>query len=135
MIALDPDTLIITWKMTGRLYVVPDDATDHADRWVHFLFQLDNAHQLRFSDSRKFGRVYLVDDPAEVLGRLGPEPLADDFTLDAFRRVLCPAEGRARRCCSIRRSWRASGTSTRTKRCIAPGCTRYAARTRSLTTN
>jgi len=93
VIKLDPDTLIIHLKMTGRLYVVPDDATDHADRWVHFLFQLDNAHQLRFSDSRKFGRVYLVDDPAEVLGRLGPEPLADDFTLDAFRACFARRKG------------------------------------------
>lgn len=93
VIKLDPDTLIIHLKMTGRLYVVPDDATDHADRWVHFTFQLDNAHQLRFSDSRKFGRVYLVDDPAEVLGRLGPEPLVDDFTLDAFRACFARRSG------------------------------------------
>jgi formamidopyrimidine-DNA glycosylase len=85
VIRLDPDTLIIHLKMTGRLYVVPDDAADHADQWVHFTFQLDNGHQLRFSDARKFGRVYLVTDPAEVLGALGPEPLDDDFTLDAFR--------------------------------------------------
>ncbi|NLX09011.1 MAG: bifunctional DNA-formamidopyrimidine glycosylase/DNA-(apurinic or apyrimidinic site) lyase [Chloroflexi bacterium] len=85
VIRLDPDTLIIHLKMTGRLYVVPNDHVDYADRWVHFNFQLDNGHQLRFSDSRKFGRVYLVGDQSEVTGRLGPEPLDDDFTLDAFR--------------------------------------------------
>jgi formamidopyrimidine-DNA glycosylase len=84
VIALDPDTLLIHLKMTGRLYVVPDDATHEADRWVHFTFQLDNAHQLRFSDARKFGRVYLVGDPAEVVGDLGPEPLDETFTLDVF---------------------------------------------------
>jgi formamidopyrimidine-DNA glycosylase len=88
VIKLDPDTLIIHLKMTGRLYVVPDEAQRDADKWVHFTFQLDNAHQLRFSDSRKFGCVYLVDDPATVLGRLGPEPLDDAFTLDVFRALL-----------------------------------------------
>jgi formamidopyrimidine-DNA glycosylase len=93
VITLDPDTLIIHLKMTGRLYVVPDDADDHADQWVHFTFQLDNAHQLRFSDARKFGRVYLVGDPAEVLGALGPEPLDDDFTLDAFRARIAARSG------------------------------------------
>lgn len=93
MIRLDPDTLIIHLKMTGRLYVAPDDETQHADRWVHFMFQLDNAHQLRFSDSRKFGRVYLVEDPAEVVGALGPEPLDDTFTLDAFRARLARRSG------------------------------------------
>jgi formamidopyrimidine-DNA glycosylase len=85
LIALDPDTLIVHLKMTGRLYVAPDEITHDADRWAHFTFQLDNAHQLRFSDSRKFGRVYLVSDPAEVVGGLGPEPLDDTFTLAAFR--------------------------------------------------
>lgn len=93
VIKLDPDTLIVHLKMTGRLYVVPDGATDHADRWVHFTFQLDNAHQLRFSDSRKFGRVYLVDDPAEVVGTLGPEPLDEAFTLDVFRERLARRSG------------------------------------------
>jgi formamidopyrimidine-DNA glycosylase len=84
LIRLDPDTLIIHLKMTGRLYVVPDAAAQHADRWVHFTFQLDNARQLRFSDARKFGRVYLVADPAVITGALGPEPLSDEFTLDLF---------------------------------------------------
>lgn len=88
VIKLDPDTLIIHLKLTGRLYVVPDDAEQAADKWVHFMFQLDNAHQLRFSDSRKFGRVYLVDDPLTVLGNLGPEPLDDAFTLDVFRDMI-----------------------------------------------
>ena len=93
LIALDPDTLIIHLKMTGRLYVVPDAATDDADRWVHFTFQLDNAHQLRFSDARKFGRVYLVEDAAQVVGALGPEPLDDDFTFEAFRARLAGRAG------------------------------------------
>ncbi|RPJ02155.1 MAG: bifunctional DNA-formamidopyrimidine glycosylase/DNA-(apurinic or apyrimidinic site) lyase [Chloroflexi bacterium] len=93
VIGLDPDTLIIHLKMTGRLYVVPDETADHADPWVHFTFQLDNAHQLRFSDARKFGRVYLVSDPAEVLGALGPEPLDDAFSLDAFRARIAGRSG------------------------------------------
>ncbi len=94
VIALAPDTLIIHLKMTGRLYVVPDRSMQYADRWVHFTFQLDNEHQLRFSDSRKFGRVYLVSDPVSVVGHLGPEPLESDFTLDVFRARLRKRSGR-----------------------------------------
>jgi formamidopyrimidine-DNA glycosylase len=93
VITLDPDTLIIHLKMTGRLYVVPDGTGHDADRWVHFTFQLDNARQLRFSDSRKFGRVYLVADPAEVVGSLGPEPLEETFTLDVFRTRIAERRG------------------------------------------
>jgi len=88
VIRLDADFLMIHLKMTGRLYVVPDASQHESDRWVHFCFQLDNAHQLRFSDSRKFGRVYLTEDAAQFLGKLGPEPLDDDFTAEAFTRML-----------------------------------------------
>ena len=90
---LDRATLIIHLKMTGRLYVIPDTARQEADRWVHFRFQLDNAHQLRFSDARKFGRVYLTPDPGWVVNKLGPEPLEDAFTLDAFRDRLARRSG------------------------------------------
>jgi formamidopyrimidine-DNA glycosylase len=90
---LDNATLIIHLKMTGRLYVAPSDAMNEADRWVHFRFQLDNQHQLRFSDSRKFGRVYLTPDPQWVVGKLGPEPLEDAFTLEVFRTLIAGRSG------------------------------------------
>jgi formamidopyrimidine-DNA glycosylase len=37
---------------------------------------------------RKFGRVRFARDPADVLSGLGPEPLGDDFTAEAFHRAL-----------------------------------------------
>jgi len=37
--------------------------------------QTDEGLCLLYIDPRKFGRFYLVDDPDEVLGHLGPEPL------------------------------------------------------------
>lgn len=94
VIRLSRDTLLIHLKMTGRLYVVPDDYTDYADRWIHWRLQLDNQHQLRFSDSRKFGRVYLVEDMQQVVGDLGPEPLEPDFTLEAFLSRLNRRKGK-----------------------------------------
>jgi formamidopyrimidine-DNA glycosylase len=78
---LDHDLLVVHLKMTGRLYVTPADAEHHADRWVHFRLDLDQGQQLRFSDSRKFGRVYLVSEFAEINDTLGPEPLDDAFTV------------------------------------------------------
>jgi len=82
---LDTDTLIVHLKMTGRLYVTAESAVHDADRWVHFGLQLDAGQQLRFSDARKFGRVYLTDDVEKITGALGPEPLDDAFTLDVLR--------------------------------------------------
>jgi len=85
LIELDHDTLVIHLKMSGRLYVTAADEEHEADRWVHVRFDLDGGRQLRFSDLRKFGRVYLTDDVERLLSHLGPEPLSDDFTLAGFR--------------------------------------------------
>ena len=56
------------------------------DRWLRVKFLLDNGNELRFSDTRKFGRVYLCSHIDEVLPDLGPEPLDDAFTLAVFRK-------------------------------------------------
>jgi len=88
LIELDTDVLLVHLKMTGRLYVADVDEVQHADKWVHVRFGLDDDKQLRFSDSRKFGKVYLTDDTEKLLGHLGPEPLSDDFTLEVFRERL-----------------------------------------------
>lgn len=88
LIELEHDTLLAHLKMSGRLYVADAKSTNEADRWVHVRFDLDNGQQLRFSDVRKFGRVYLTQDLASLLGHLGPEPLSDEFSLAGFRAGL-----------------------------------------------
>jgi formamidopyrimidine-DNA glycosylase len=90
---LSDDVLIIHLRMTGRLYVAAPGEVGEADRWLRVMFPLDDGRELRFSNLRKLGRVYLVADVDEVLGGLGPEPLADDFTLDAFRERLARRSG------------------------------------------
>jgi formamidopyrimidine-DNA glycosylase len=77
---LDPSdrTLLIHLRMSGRLAVVSADAPP--DPYAHTVLTLDNNHELRFSDTRKFGQLYLLADPEEILGKLGPEPLSDEFT-------------------------------------------------------
>jgi formamidopyrimidine-DNA glycosylase len=86
------DTLFIHLKMSGELLVEPESELPHPH--VRVIFGLDNSHQLRFKDTRKFGRVYLVADSAEVVGKLGPEPLADEFTPEAFRALFAKKKGR-----------------------------------------
>lgn len=85
---LDYDLLVVHLKMTGRLYVAPNDAHYDSDRWVHVRFQLDAGQQLRFSDSRKFGFVSLVNRLEDIAPNLGPEPLLPNFTVDVFRERL-----------------------------------------------
>jgi formamidopyrimidine-DNA glycosylase len=88
---LDQGTMLIHLKMTGDLEVVP--ASAEPGDYDHTVFSLDDDWELRFSDARKFGRVYWLEDPAQVLGKLGPEPLAEDFTPGVLSQQL---EGRSR---------------------------------------
>lgn len=70
--------LMVHLRMTGRFLFVSNNSprTKHE----HVVLKLDKQRQLRFQDTRKFGRFYLVDDPEKIMGRLGPEPLKPDFT-------------------------------------------------------
>ena len=85
-------TLLIHLKMSGDLLVEP--ASEPLHHHVRAFFDLDNGRQLRFKDMRKFGRVYLVDDPDEVVGKLGPEPLGDDFAVEDFKALFQKRTGR-----------------------------------------
>lgn len=78
--------LFIHLKMSGDLIV--DIAHSPRPPHVHTVFGLDNGYELRFKDPRKFGRVFFVRDPADVIGHLGPEPLAAGFTLDHFKSLF-----------------------------------------------
>lgn len=86
------DTLLIHLKMTGSLWIEPASTPHH--RHMRVIFGLDNGYELRFKDMRKFGRVYLVDDPAQVVGKLGPEPLTEHFTPDVFKALFQGRTGR-----------------------------------------
>lgn len=89
------ETLIVHLKMTGHLALVPHNEPVH--QHVRQRFLLTDGTDLRFRDARKFGRIYLVQNPQKILGKLGPEPLEPDFTvavlksrLDGKKRVLKP---------------------------------------------
>ena len=85
------ESLIVHLRMTGRLLV--KNSTDELDKHDHLIFELDNGRELRFNDVRKLGRVYLVDDEDEIVGKLGPEPLDDDFTPADFAALLSARRG------------------------------------------
>jgi formamidopyrimidine-DNA glycosylase len=91
---MDHDILAIHLKMTGRLYVTghygyenSPEAEQH-DRWVRLKLGLDNDTSLHFSDARRFGGVFLIQDIRQVAPDLGPEPLEDAFTVAALKERL-----------------------------------------------
>lgn len=87
-----PGTLVMHLKMSGNLEVVPADLPVPAH--VRVRFGLDDGTELRFIDPRKFGRVIFTEDPERVVGKLGPEPLADTFTAKLLGERLAGRKGR-----------------------------------------
>jgi formamidopyrimidine-DNA glycosylase len=81
-------SLVIHLKMSGALLVNPPE--DRKYRKV--LFQLDDGTRLMFVDPRRFGSMWLVKDPETIVGKLGPEPFSEGFTIDA---LACRLKGRS----------------------------------------
>ncbi len=86
LLGLDSEeTLIIHLRMTGQLRLHgtaragPEQAETGPDKHTHVVFELDSDEELRFRDTRKFGRIWLVEKTETVVGKLGPEPLEADF--------------------------------------------------------
>ncbi len=83
---LSRDELLIHLRMSGDLLVEPADAPMPVHHRLALV--LDDGRRLAFNDTRKFGRVWLTDNPQQVLGELGPEPLDPDFTWQDFYHAL-----------------------------------------------
>ena len=67
--------LVIHLRMTGAL-LFPEAPED---RFVRAVITFDDGLIMRFTDVRKFGGLWLVDDISEVTTDIGPEPFSEDF--------------------------------------------------------
>ncbi|MCE5317705.1 MAG: bifunctional DNA-formamidopyrimidine glycosylase/DNA-(apurinic or apyrimidinic site) lyase [Parachlamydia sp.] len=80
------ECLLIHLRMTGRLLIARAPTEQLPHERVTLIF--DDGDELKFIDTRKFGRWLLAEDPEEVLGKLGPEPLGPEFTV-RYLEQLC----------------------------------------------
>lgn len=83
---LGSETLLIHLRMTGRLHLTA--ASTPRAKHEHVILKLTDQRQLRLHDTRKFAKMYLVNDPKLILNRLGPEPLAPSFTAKVLADIL-----------------------------------------------
>ena len=70
------DKIILHLRMTGCLLVTMHD--DPQEKHTHIIFHLSNGSELRFSDTRRFGRFWYIQnheaDTYSGISKLGLEP-------------------------------------------------------------
>lgn len=82
--------IILHLRMTGCLLVAP--ASYPAEKHTHVILQFDSGTELRFSDTRRFGRFWLIQDGEEDtysgIGKLGLEALSSDCNAEYLQARL-----------------------------------------------
>ena len=107
-----PKSLFIHQKISGHLLygklVLKDGgwksetkgpiSEDPKNRFLRFVFSLDNGYKLAMSDLRRFARLMLVDDVSVLklkeISKLGPEPL--DVSFEDFKKLFEGKKGRVK---------------------------------------
>ncbi len=74
------ETLIIHLKMAGALLLTPQQPS----RYLRASFQFDNDTQLFLIDRRRFAKMWLTKNAEDIIYKLGPEPLTQDFSYKVF---------------------------------------------------
>lgn len=76
------DRVIVHLRMTGCLLVTPENYPQ--EKHTHVVFRLEKGLELRFSDTRRFGRLWLLKkgeaDTYSGIEKLGMEPLDTALT-------------------------------------------------------
>ncbi|HWP97721.1 MAG TPA: bifunctional DNA-formamidopyrimidine glycosylase/DNA-(apurinic or apyrimidinic site) lyase [Syntrophomonadaceae bacterium] len=71
--------LVVHLGMSGRLYQV-EACQPEEGLHMHLVLHLDNDRRLIYQDARRFGGVWLLDEPSGIFSGLGAEPLTAAFT-------------------------------------------------------
>ena len=79
--------IVLHMMLYGRLQYCPVTLPLTKDNLIIFNF---NGYQLRLNDARRMAKLYCVDDLTQVmeLKKLGPEPLAKNFTLETLQNIF-----------------------------------------------
>jgi formamidopyrimidine-DNA glycosylase len=78
IIRLETYSFLVHLRMSGDLVIRTGKIKP--EKHDRLLLYLSDQNYLAFNDTRKFGRVWLTDQPEKILGKLGPEPLEKNFT-------------------------------------------------------
>lgn len=79
---LDHGYLVSHLRMEGKYYLMKPE--EPLTRHMHVVFDLDDGRQLRYNDTRKFGRMKIYPEGCDFthFHDLGPEPFDDAFNAE-----------------------------------------------------
>ena len=82
---MDDLTLVSHLRMEGKYYI--QDPDEPLNRHIHIVFQLSGGKELRYHDTRKFGRMEIIERDPDLsdFHDLGPEPFDEEYTADRIR--------------------------------------------------
>lgn len=92
--------LVGKWKRENGLWrsVSRGPLDDPMNRFLHFMFFLDNGEMLGLSDLRKFAKIVLMSkrdfDNFDDIKKIGPEPLDKKFNFIKFIEVIKKSSGK-----------------------------------------
>jgi len=83
------------WKLKGKNWIpLPGnkELNDPDNKYIHFVVIFSNGTMLALSDLRKFAKIMLFPlgeiDEIEDLKKLGPDPMNQKFTFNAFKDIM-----------------------------------------------
>ena len=83
-------------RMEGKYFY--EESNNHIEKHTHIIFSFENNYDLRYNDTRKFGRMLLVKtkdiSSTKCISKLGLEPddkrLNEEYLLDKFKKINKP---------------------------------------------
>lgn len=92
--------IILHLRMTGCLLVTSSDYP--MEKHTHIIMQLSNGMELRFSDTRRFGRFWLIqfgeEDTYSGISKLGLEPLSAECNAEYLQGKLAKRKKTIKEC-------------------------------------
>lgn len=93
---LDDILLVVHLRMEGKFFIQKKE--EPINKHIHVVFQLNGKNELRYQDTRKFGRMELLplNTDLKTFHELGPEPFEEEFNASYIKNFLkgksCPVK-------------------------------------------
>ena len=86
-LVLDKGDLVIHLRMTGQLLFI-ESGTKKVDPYSRMQFVFEDGSNLIFSDKRKFGRIYYVDQAKTITDKIGIDAISKELDKATFSQLL-----------------------------------------------